>query len=252
MTPPPINIDGTNENYSNVTIDGQDVEQITIDGQDVLSAIPDSVVAQYDARNISASDGDSITTFPSTTGNVDASGSGTYLASDINGNPAVDFNRSNNDDFRAQFSSSVSQRVVVFIVSKTDVTTASNLHSVLSPHSTRSQISDPTGNGNSDFSIDAGSNGSTSSGGVDTNPSLLTAVFDGANTRLDENGSTVIGPQNIGSASWDGVSIGFAQFIGSSTHYDGSVGFIELHDGDPSSGLPTREQKIANGWGITL
>jgi len=40
---PPINIDGTNENYSNVTIDGQDVEQITIDGQDVLSTIPDSV-----------------------------------------------------------------------------------------------------------------------------------------------------------------------------------------------------------------
>jgi len=40
---PPINIDGTNENYSNVTIDGQDVTQITIDGQDVLSAIPDSV-----------------------------------------------------------------------------------------------------------------------------------------------------------------------------------------------------------------
>jgi len=46
MTPPPINIDGTTENYSNVTIDGQDVEQITIDGQDVLSAIPDSVVWQ--------------------------------------------------------------------------------------------------------------------------------------------------------------------------------------------------------------
>jgi len=44
MTPPPINIDGTTENYSTVTIDGQDVEQITIDGQDVLSAIPDSVV----------------------------------------------------------------------------------------------------------------------------------------------------------------------------------------------------------------
>jgi len=43
MTPPPINIDGTTENYSTVTIDGQDVEQITIDGQDVLSAIPDSV-----------------------------------------------------------------------------------------------------------------------------------------------------------------------------------------------------------------
>jgi len=45
---PPINIDGTNENYSNVTIDGQDVEQITIDGQDVLSAIPDSVVDNFE------------------------------------------------------------------------------------------------------------------------------------------------------------------------------------------------------------
>jgi len=47
MTPPPINIDGTNENYSNVTIDGQDVTQITIDGQDVLSTIPDSGIAHW-------------------------------------------------------------------------------------------------------------------------------------------------------------------------------------------------------------
>jgi len=53
MTPPPINIDGANENYSNVTIDGQDVTQITIDGQDVLSTIPDSVVL-----NVTASDYD--------------------------------------------------------------------------------------------------------------------------------------------------------------------------------------------------
>jgi len=44
---PPINIDGTNENYSTVTIDGQDVTQITIDGQDVLTAIPDSGDIQY-------------------------------------------------------------------------------------------------------------------------------------------------------------------------------------------------------------
>jgi len=43
---PPINIDGTNENYSNVTIDGQDVTQITIDGQDVLSTIPDSITSR--------------------------------------------------------------------------------------------------------------------------------------------------------------------------------------------------------------
>jgi hypothetical protein len=45
---PPINIDGTNENYSTVTIDGQDVTQITIDGQDVLTAIPDSGVSRWE------------------------------------------------------------------------------------------------------------------------------------------------------------------------------------------------------------
>jgi len=55
---PPINIDGTTENYSNVTIDGQDVEQITIDGQDVLSAIPDSGVYldDYADNNLTSRD----------------------------------------------------------------------------------------------------------------------------------------------------------------------------------------------------
>jgi len=54
MTPPPINIDGTNENYTNVTIDGQDVTQITIDGQDVLSTIPDSVQYQHRAEDFAS------------------------------------------------------------------------------------------------------------------------------------------------------------------------------------------------------
>jgi len=46
MTPPPINIDGTD--ITGATIDGADVSEVTVDGTQVFgNVIPDSVVTQY-------------------------------------------------------------------------------------------------------------------------------------------------------------------------------------------------------------
>jgi len=106
MTPPPINIDGTD--ITGATIDGQDVEQITIDGQDVLSAIPDtsmldSPIYQYFAGNAGDSDGDSSVAFPevldSNQGDASvADGSPTYQADYENtGKDMVVFDASNPD-----------------------------------------------------------------------------------------------------------------------------------------------------------
>jgi len=86
---PPINIDGRNENYSNVTIDGQDVEQITIDGQDVLSTIPDApsdAIHQYHVDAFNASVGDTLGNW------TDAISGDTMIAS---GSPTLETKNSN-------------------------------------------------------------------------------------------------------------------------------------------------------------
>jgi len=45
MTPPPINIDGSD--ITGATIDGTDVQEVTVDGTQVFSAIPDSAGKHY-------------------------------------------------------------------------------------------------------------------------------------------------------------------------------------------------------------
>jgi len=95
MTPPPINIDGTNENYSNVTIDGQDVEQITIDGQDVLSTIPDSAVSQF---KFDEGSGTSLTNEFSGQPDATINGPDWVADSDLVGDYGLDFVSANSDD----------------------------------------------------------------------------------------------------------------------------------------------------------
>jgi len=100
MTPPPINIDGRNENYSNVTIDGQDVTQITIDGQDVLSTIPDDglthVYSALDSASLSAG------SWTDQNGSNDLSGSSVgYNSSAINSNGAMEFDQSQDHELSA-------------------------------------------------------------------------------------------------------------------------------------------------------
>jgi hypothetical protein len=206
------------------------------------------------AQNLSGlSDGDSVGTRPDQTdNNNDLSGSGTYLASDINGYAAVNYDPASTDNHEVTFGSAISQRVVVFAVTKTDITTDTDLHGVVAAASNRSWVSEPNAQDNGGFNIDAGALGADSSGGVDTNPTLLTAIFDGANTELRVNGTTELGPTDLGSVDWDGLNVGYIPFLGGTDYFDGSIGFAELHNGDPSNGLSTREQEIADMWDITI
>jgi hypothetical protein len=90
---PPINIDGTNENYSNVTIDGQDVTQITIDGQDVLNAIPDSAIHRWKLDDVGTG------TATDSIGGADGSVSGVsnISSADYQGGSAGDGDGSNDE-----------------------------------------------------------------------------------------------------------------------------------------------------------
>jgi len=214
----PINLPDGTEVSEVILPDGATASEVVApDGSAVFSAIPDSIVAQFDARQLSGfADGDSVTTRPDQSGNGnDASGSGTYRSSEINGNAAVEYDPANNDQHSVSFGSNISQRVVVFAVTQTQLTSQGSKtdpRGVVAADTNRSWFSEPQGNGNG-FNVDAGSSG-TQGGTTNTNPTLLTAIFDGANTELRDNGTTVIGPTDLGSADWDGISIGYLPFLG--------------------------------------
>jgi len=65
MTPPPINIDGSD--ITGATIDGTDVQEVTVDGTQVFSAIPDAVVDNFEDANADPAgayeSGDTISTY---------------------------------------------------------------------------------------------------------------------------------------------------------------------------------------------
>ena len=61
---------------------------------DTVSAIPDNTVAHYDASRLSLTDGDTVSVWPDEQGDNDLDtqiGSPTYVESGINGNPAIAF-----------------------------------------------------------------------------------------------------------------------------------------------------------------
>jgi len=103
---PPTSIDGTD--ITGATIDGTDVTEITVDGDTVFTAGPDlpntnDLLAFYDASQLSASDGDPITTWPDLSGNghdltAPSGKEPTFKTNQLNGNPILEHNNPANDE----------------------------------------------------------------------------------------------------------------------------------------------------------
>ena len=94
----PIEING--QTVSDVVVNGESAGDVTVNGDSVFSAIPDSgsLQAHYDASEIDANDGDSISTWPDSAGTFDATGgSPIYRENQVNGQPAVDFDGVDDD-----------------------------------------------------------------------------------------------------------------------------------------------------------
>jgi len=117
----PINLPDGTEVSEVILPDGSTAsEVIAPDGSAVFSAIPDSVVNNtvhlFDARSLSLSDGDTVSTWQDEVGTADLSvGSGTpkYVANAINGAPAVAYDGVD-DRHDATFGSSISDPYSVF------------------------------------------------------------------------------------------------------------------------------------------
>lgn len=89
------------------------------------------------------------------------------------------------------------------------------------------------------------------SGNFNTTDRVITAVFDGADSELRVDGTTVA----AGSAGGDSLGvflIGGVSLDASGSSWIGDIAHYEGHLDRPSNGLETREQQLADAWGVTI
>ena len=206
-----------------------------------VSAIPDSVVAQYDAQQFEGQDSQTIQTWPAEIGNDATGGDPTVVDDGINGNTALDFDGVD-DEFTAALSTITQPNTIITVAELSDPN-----------ESDRMWIVDGDSNqhavywSNSNNAIFAGN---TLSGSTEQGVQLRTGVFDGADSILREDGGqTATG--DAGSNSLDGVRIGDSAAV--DENWDGLIGEIIIYDAALSqSEIDSEEQRLASKWGITI
>jgi len=226
---PPINIDGSK--VTGITIDGTDVSEVTVDGQTVFApnAIPDSenLHAEYDAKKESASNNDSLTSITDHQGGFgDLSGSATYLDSELNNEPAFDFDPSNNDEFTTgSVDTDLSGPQTVYIVYRLDNTSGGyNAVGFSRDISGGSQLAYRTRSTGSDLDsiVDSDGNVFAASYGTDIGtPHILCGVFQsGAVIERDDQSAESFSGFTTGSYSSFGIG-NDAQSSGD--HWEGPI-----------------------------
>ena len=211
------------------------------------SGIPDSVVAQFDAQTLSGlSDGDVVSSrVDQSDGGYDlTNGSGTYRVSGLNGYPTVDYNGSS-DGHDAATGLSVTDKFVVFAVIDPDFGT--------SPSSNQMLCADDSENRGLQYNNTSGwqifLSGGSFTASVGSIGNLITCVVDGSNSVIRQDGSQV--GSGSSSGTLDVGAIGYFPNNGA-RNFDGDIPFVEIHNGSVSNGLQTREQQIADMWGLTI
>jgi len=207
------------------------------------SLIPDSAVAQYNAKKITGiSDGGSVSSRTDRVGSLDLSGSATYRSGGINGFASVDYDGSN--DGHDASGSTLNQKFVIYAVIDPDFSVSvSDRNTIATGNVPTIQWDGTSGK----WLLFAGSElfGSTTA-----DRRIITAVFDGANSQIREDGTQTASGDG-GTSSLDLLSIG-ARLSKNDRYFDGDIAFVEVHDGDVSSGLQTREQQIADKFNISV
>jgi hypothetical protein len=203
--------------------------------------LPDNTVAHYDASKLSLNDGDTVSVWPDEQGDNDLdiqTGSPTYVESGINGYPAIAFN---GDGLEAT-GLSVTQPNTTYVVFE--------YQGGFDGGRVLSGVSEPQ------LTAWADSNWRTYAGGYlvgsnDLGIQQMTAVFDGANSILREDGvETAVG--NAGTRDLGGLSVGYGPFeeiIGDGTRYaDAYVSEIVIvNSGSVDLGF---ENHLLEKWGI--
>lgn len=205
-----------------------------------VNAIPDSAVFQVNAQNLTGfNDGDTVSTWPDQVAGIDATATGSpeFRTSAINGYPAIQGDGTD-DKFDAPIGT-YSQPYTIFTVQ--EIQSPGENQMIASSDNT----SNPQFSGDWRFFA-----GSRVDGSTDSSIQLIGLIVDGSNSEINENG-TQTGAGDVGTNDLADLGILYRRGI-DDLHTDAEVGFVEVHNGLPSDGYATREQEIADMWGITI
>jgi len=235
---PPIDIDGSE--IQEATIDGQDVSEITIDGQQAadLNIIPDSgdLRARYDARELSLSDGQSVSSWSDSANNNDLSpvdSSPTFQKSQVGGVDAVRFD---SDDLRTTWSD-LSEPYHIFMLGELFGTAGSGNDDTILDGETREQHRFAT---DTDASGDPWkiAQGSTALGSAsDLNAHVFNILWQpsGNNDSLQIDRTQNIS-SDLGTSASEGLTLG-GRFNGGSIEEQSQIDIVEVlvYNSDKSS-----------------
>lgn len=219
----------------------------------VRTVIPDSedLHAHYDATEISASDGDTISTWPDeidghdlTTGTAP-----TYRTNIIDGNPIVRFDRSNLDFLNVDFAT-VSQPVhyfVVYRVNKLGDGYGAYLDSSDDTTSSRQKIG--VNIDVSAWGLDAGN--LITGGSTDTSDFHISTSLFASTSKHRVDGSEVISG-DAGSDGQEGLTVGSGRAHTLSSGIGVDIGEILMYPMDKSDIQSDVEQYLSDKWGIAI
>ena len=194
---PPISIDGTD--ITGATIDGTDVQEITVDGDVVFSAappIPDiqNLHARYDARNLSLSDGQTVTSWPDEVASADLSAvsSPKYVTSAINGVPAVEYDGVD-DRHDASFASSISDPYSIFFSGRLKTRNDGNADIAFADNPVPGSgfVGFQIGNGSGSYKWKINGGSDQVLGTNDTNAHIFSALFNNGTGTFREDSQTI-------------------------------------------------------------
>jgi len=208
-------------------------------------AIPDSAVVLYDSRELTGySDGQTVDFFTATVGNdFPALNTPSYVPSGIAGNPSISYDGAS--DGHSGTNVTVQQPYTIYTVIDAQFSNLSTFQSIAG--SASSTVLHEWSGLEEAWEHFAGQNFYGSS---DSSISIFSAYIDGSNSVLREDGSRT-NTGNAGSNPFDLGSIGY-WVEGNDRHFTGDIGYVELHDGEPTNGFEAREQEIIDDWGLSV
>lgn len=237
----------TQSEWSNYQIASNvDVSSGTVTLQQT-SSVPDSgdLLARYDATEISASNGDSLVEWADLSGNgyhLTVGTQPTYRSSGINGNPSVEFDGSN--QYLDVAWPSESQPNSIYAVARLTASQSSgNLYSTETGDGSRQDLFLSSGS----WGMYAGN--SIIDGSSDTNPHVLSSLFNTSNSTFRLDGAQTASG-DVRSSEMSGFTVG--------CRYDQTnfvaveFGEILIYPQDKSNIQTDVEQYLADKWGITL
>lgn len=232
------------EAYQSVT----DVEIVNGAVQLAEVAVPATAIAWYDATQDGSASGP-ITTIPDQLGNHDLSGTAQLDTNSINAKNSYFFDGLD-DEMSAAFAE-IAQPITLFIVYRHDksTTASGNPFSAETAPTTGDDFRITTGAGQSEITIDGGS-AFTEVGSTTNNPTLLTVVFDGANSVARQDGAQ-IASGDLGTNGLNGILLG--NLARADVFFEGPIAeVLPLEESASQTTIDEQEQRMADKWGITL